>query len=156
MKTVKLAAAIFLMSFIVGVPQGFAHGKKGHEEHEMPQVELKPVKLILPKMDAMEGKRLFIKKLCITCHTINGVGGDGTLTLDVSAMATEMNMFEFGARMWNHATGMISSQVSAFGDQIRLNGQELAHITAFTHDHRAQHTMTIDDIPPEVRKLMNH
>jgi mono/diheme cytochrome c family protein len=132
----------------------FAHGKKKHGSEAKPP-PLKPVELYLPIMNAGRGKTLFIEKGCITCHPINGIGG-GSIPLDVNAWEPRMNAFEFAARMFNHSVGMTAAQTEVFGAQITLTGMELADITAFTHDHEVQHSLSIKDIPRRIRKLMHH
>lgn len=132
----------------------YAHGKNKHGVQET-RADLKPVELYLPEMNAERGKKLFINKGCITCHSINGVGGEG-LPLDTSAMKPRMNAFQFAARMFNHSVGMIATQEEVFGEQIKLTGQELADITAFTHDHKVQHTVTLKDIPHKIMMKMHH
>ena len=135
-------------------PDAFSHGKKKHGDAAKP-AELKPVELYLPVMNARRGKKLFIEKGCITCHPINGIGGGG-IPLDVNVMEPRMNGFEFAARMFNHCVGMTAAQTEVFGAQITLTGMELADITAFTHDHEVQHSMSVKDIPPRIMKLMHH
>lgn len=54
------------------------------------------------------------------------------------------------------APAMIYSQEEALGDQILFTGEEIAHIIAFVHDDEEQHRFSDADIPPEVRRMMNH
>ena len=76
--------------------------------------------------------------------------------IDAHTMAPEMNIFEFGARMWNHSQVMTAVQIAAMGQQIKLTGEELGHITAFVHDDQTQHTVKNADIPHHIREKMHH
>lgn len=113
-------------------------------------------RLVLPIMNPMRGKTLFVEKLCVACHAINGVGGHDAPALDAHDMTGLMNPFDFAAKMWNHAPGMIAAQEGALGEQIYFTGEELADIIAFVHDDETQHTFTEQDITPNVRAMMHH
>jgi hypothetical protein len=67
-----------------------------------------------------------------------------------------MSPFDFAARMWNHAPGMIAAQESALGEQVYFTGQELADLIAFVHDDGAQHGFTEKDLTATARKMMHH
>lgn len=113
-------------------------------------------RLVMPRMDPSRGKVLFVRKGCVACHAINGIGGHDAPNLDAHTMAPVMNPFDFAANMWNHAQGMIYAQEEAFGEQIMFTGEELADIIAFVHDDDAQSNFTERDLTPEVRKMMHH
>ena len=112
--------------------------------------------LILPQMDAVEGRRLFAAKGCVVCHSINGVGGEDAPMLDAEFMDTPMNPFEFAARMWQGAEAMVELQRDELGDVIELDGEELAAIIAFVHDADEQKKFTEADIPEEIQAMMGH
>ena len=115
-----------------------------------------PGRLRMPKMDPANGKKLFIDKACVACHSVNGVGGEDAPALDAHTMDAVMSPFDFAARMWNHAYGMILAQQEALDEQIELSGQELADLIAFFHNDELQHTLKDGDITPEVREKMDH
>ena len=94
--------------------------------------------LILPEMNAQEGRELFASKGCVVCHSINGVGGVDAPMLDAEFMDSPMNPFEFSARMWRGAEAMVELQRDELGDVIDLTGEELAAIIAFVHDAEEQ------------------
>lgn len=126
---------------IVGdAPDGAAHGPR----------------LVMPLMNAVQGKSTFVDKGCVACHAINGVGGHDAQPLDAHARNGLMNPFDFAARMWNHAPGMIAAQEFALGEQIVFSGQDLADIIAFIHDDRAQHDFSENDLTERARKMMDH
>jgi hypothetical protein len=93
----------------------------------------------MPRMDATRGRKLFVAKGCVACHSINGVGGHDATALDAHTMTPMMNPFDFAAKMWRMAPAMISAQEEALGEQILFTGNELADIIAFVHDDDEQH-----------------
>lgn len=111
--------------------------------------------LILPPMDPVRGKALFASKGCVVCHAINGVGGTDAPDIGATAMAPNMNPFDFVAKMWNHSQGMVAMQMEELGGQIEFdNGQQLADIIAFLHDADVQKTFSMDDVPPEFQERL--
>jgi len=110
--------------------------------------------LVFPEMNPEKGKELFVSKGCVTCHSINGVGGDDAPALDDHKDMTGVNPFDFVARMWNHATGMIAAQEEELDGQIHLTGDDMANIVAFVHDHAVQHSFSEKDLTPQLRKMM--
>ena len=114
------------------------------------------VHLVMPTMDGERGKEVFVSKGCVACHAINGVGGHDAPNMDAHTMQGLMNPFDFAARMWNHAPGMLMAQEEALGEQITLTGQELADLVAFVHDETVQHTFSEADLTPEARAMMDH
>lgn len=112
--------------------------------------------LVMPIMNPARGKKLFVDKGCVACHAVNGVGGHDAPAMDAHEKKGLMNPFDFAAKMWNHAPGMIAAQEGAFGEQIYFTGRELADITAFVHDDREQHSFTEKDLTAKARKMMAH
>jgi cytochrome c len=110
--------------------------------------------LIMPAMNPVRGKMLFASKGCVVCHSINGVGGEDAPKLDASTMAPQMNPFDFFAKMWRGAAPMIMMQMHEIGHQIEFTGQDLADIVAFVHNAQVQKSFTEDDVPPEIKQLM--
>lgn len=118
-------------------------------------VQLTP-QLVLPPMDPVRGKQLYASKGCVVCHAINGVGGTDAPDISARTMSSEMNPFDFVAKMWNHSQGMIAMQEDELGGQITFkNGQEIADIIAFLHDPAVQKTFSEDDIPAEVKERLD-
>ena len=114
------------------------------------------MRLVMPLMNPIRGKALFVDKGCIACHAINGVGGHDAPPMDAHVMGGLMNPFDFAAKMWNHAEAMIALQVEALGEQAYFTGQELADIIAFVHDDETQHGFSEADLTDAARKLMQH
>lgn len=57
--------------------------------------------------------------------------------------------------MWRGAEPMIFLQREHLRYVIDLSGQELADIIAFVHDAEEQSKFSLDDIPPEVLRLID-
>ena len=112
--------------------------------------------LMMPSMDPVRGRALFASKGCVTCHSINGVGGEDATPLDAHTMQPMMNPFDFAAKMWRMAPAMIAAQEEALGEQIEFTGDELADIIAFVHHDAEQHRFSEADIPPEIMPMMHH
>ncbi len=111
--------------------------------------------LIMPMMNSVRGRKLFASKGCVTCHSINGVGGEDAPELDANTMPPYMSPFDFAARMWRGASTMIYMQ-EELGEQIEFTGEELADIIAFVHDEEEQHKFSLADVPPQIMAMMNH
>ena len=113
-------------------------------------------RLMMPKMNPENGKNLFVNKGCVACHAVNGVGGHDAPAMDAHEMDNQMNPFDFSAKMWNHAPGMIAAQEEAFGEMIEFTGEELADIIAFVHSETAQHGFNESDLTATAKKMMAH
>lgn len=110
--------------------------------------------LAVPPMDSENGRDLFLKKGCVVCHSVNGVGGKVGPSLNADDMPHPMNTFEFAARMWRGAPAMIKMQQQLFGEKINLTGKELADIIAFAHDEQAQRKLGAEQIPERFQELV--
>ena len=116
---------------------------------------LQDVGLVVPMMDAAEGRRLFVETGCVVCHVINGVGGDIGPNLDAANMPSPMNAFEFAARMWRGAASMSTMQEELLGGIISLDGQQLANLVAFAHDEKEQKKLSEEQIPEKFKALIS-
>jgi len=110
--------------------------------------------LVIPVMNAANGRNLFASKGCVVCHSINGIGGEDARALDAATMPRQMNPFDFAARMWRGAPVMVLLQRKELGEQTQLTGQELADIIAFVHSAEEQRKFSEDDIPPKIKELL--
>jgi cytochrome c len=154
----KFGAAAAFALFLPIAPCGPRSGHKAgihndDDRRQGPHQMMRPG-LMVPKMDAAKGRKLFAAKGCVVCHSVNGVGGTDAAALDASTMTPMMNPFDFTAQMWRGAEAMIEMQREELGAQVEFTGQELADIIAFTHDADEQKKFSDVDIPPEIRKLM--
>ena len=101
--------------------------------------------------DPVEGKRLFVNKGCVICHSVNGVGGTAATALNAPDRLERVDMMEFGARMWHGAPAMIALQRIELGYDIQFTGAELAALVAFGSDRETQRTFSLDDVPEPVQ-----
>ena len=108
----------------------------------------------MPPMDPARGRRLFVAKGCVACHSVNGVGGELGPALDARDMPRPMNAFEFAARMWRGAQAMTALQEDMLGAVISLDGQDLADLVAFAHDAGEQARLSPDQIPERFREFI--
>ncbi len=113
------------------------------------------IRLIMPIMSPERGKKVFVNKGCVTCHSFNGIGGEDAPAMDEHTKEKLVNPFAFAAKMWDHAPGMIAAQKDELGGQLVFTGAELADITAFIHDEDARRNFSEKDLPPRIRKLMS-
>ena len=110
--------------------------------------------LLMPDFDATRGRALFAAKGCVVCHAVNGVGGEDAPALDYDPSGGPMDPFDFAAKMWRGAEPMIYMQQDELGNQIELDGAELAAIIAFAHDADEQRLFTEYDIPENIAEIM--
>jgi len=115
---------------------------------------MRGVGLVLPPMDPVRGRELFVETGCVACHSVNGVGGDIGPAMDAAEMPSPMNVFEFAARMWRGAAAMTVMQEEELGGVIDLTGQDLADLIAFAHDDEEQKKLTEDQIPERFREML--
>ena len=112
------------------------------------------IRLIMPIMNPERGKSVFVNKGCVTCHSVNGIGGDDAPPMDDHTKEKLVNPFAFAAKMWDHAPGMIAAQKDELGGQLIFTGEEMADITAFIHDAHAQRDFEESDLPPRIRRII--
>ncbi len=127
-----------------------------NDRHDEASAAANPTRLLLPMMKSEKGKDVFVSKGCVACHAVNGVGGHDAPPMDDHARLGAVSPFDFAAKMWNHAPGMIAAQEEAFGEQIYFTGEELADIIVFVHADAAQHRFTEADLTASARKMLPH
>ncbi len=155
----RSTSAVFAATLAVGAMLGGPAATPATASHiveERPEVPEHGPRLTLPIMNPERGKKLFVDKGCVACHSINGVGGHDAPPLDAHDKRGLMNPFDFAAKMWNHAAAMIAAQEGALGEQITFTGEELADIIAFVHDDKAQHRFTEKELSAKAREMMGH
>ncbi|WP_282609799.1 c-type cytochrome [Pelagibius sp. Alg239-R121] len=111
-----------------------------------------PTGMLLPIADATRGKRLFVSKGCVICHSINGVGGRAAPALDAfdveeGEAAAPVDPLDFVVRMWRGAPAMLELQAVELGYQIELTAEELADLSVFASDKGAQAGFVLEDVP---------
>jgi hypothetical protein len=125
------------------------------EDMELLHDAMTDLGVTMPAMDSHRGREIFVQKGCIACHQVNGVGGEIGPSLNAGDMPSPMNAFEFAARMWGGAAAMIQMQEEFFGEQVELNGQDLADLVAFAHDEDEQKELSDADIPQSMRMFID-
>jgi mono/diheme cytochrome c family protein len=123
-------------------------------QNDTATTDIPPTRLLMPMLNSTRGRELFLSKGCVTCHSVNGVGGEDASALDAHEMEPFMNLFDLTAKMWTMAPVMIPAQEDELGDQIQLNGDELANIVAFLHDDVEQANLTLDSLSHDQREMM--
>ncbi len=111
-------------------------------------------KIVVPQVDSKRGRKLFVDKACVVCHSINGAGGKAAPKLDAEADEQYIDLMGFTARMWRGADMMIVLQSMELGYKIDLNAQEIADLAAFVADHNEQKTFTEDEIPELINEWL--
>ena len=106
-----------------------------------------PKTLVLPLVNIERGRRLFVNKGCVICHSINGIGGQAAAALDAEPGRTSIDILEFVARMLLGASAMLDLQATELGYQIGLIPQEIGDLAAFVYDPEAQAEFSYDEVP---------
>ncbi len=141
-----------VISFMLSA--GLAVSNPEHDEEGTADHEAINTQLIMPKMDAELGRELFGSKGCVSCHSVNGVGGEDASPLDAHDMEPYMNPFDMAANMWRMAPFMIEAQEEELGEQIQFTGDELSSIIAFLHDDAEQHEFTLESLSSEMQEML--
>lgn len=103
--------------------------------------------IVVPAVDAMRGRRLFVMKGCVTCHSVKQVGGKAAPALDAPDGSTSVHLLDFAARMWAGASAMQELQAIELGYRVELTGNEIGDLAAFAADPAAQKGFSIDEVP---------
>jgi mono/diheme cytochrome c family protein len=110
-------------------------------------------KLVVPMIDVGKGKRLFVERGCILCHSVNKVGGIAGPPLDAPKGGGPVDLLDFMARMWRGAFAMIELQGMELGYQLDFSGEDLGHIAAFLADRNAQERFSERDVPDLIQDM---
>lgn len=152
MRRLQTAVAVIVSSLAVGAAVGGLPGPATAAGTD----DAAAAGLALPAMNPQHGKEIFVRKGCVICHAVNGIGGADGLPLDAETMDPAGNPFEFFARMLTGMAPMLAMQDDRLGGQIHLTTKELADLVAFIHDAAAQKTLSKKDIPENIKKLMEN
>ncbi len=146
----RLAIAFGVAAMFLGfnAPASIAQ----EETDETASLELPRV--LVPQINSLRGRKLFVDKACVVCHSINGVGGKAAPPLDALETKEHFDLMDFTARMWRGADVMIVLQNMELGYQIDLNGQEIADLAAFANDINEQKKFSADEIPDLINEWM--
>ena len=126
---------------------------EAQEESEVPPAATAP-NILIPQINSERGRKLFVDKACVVCHSINGIGGKAAPPLDAIEDKKHFDLMDFTARMWRGADVMIVLQNMELGYQIDLTGQEIADLAAFANDTNEQSKFSENDIPDLINEWM--
>lgn len=85
-------------------------------------------KYYLPE-DPLIGAEHFTQKGCITCHSIEGRGGD--FGPDLASSDLSGSLFDIVSLMWNHSPEMSSMMTDLGVQRPKFTGKELAELAAY-------------------------
>jgi len=86
--------------------------------------------LKLPENPAI-GSEVFIRKGCIKCHTILGVGG--TVGPDLGSIRLDRSFMDLAGTMWNHSPAMERKFQEEKFRRPRLTSEEMKNLIAFLY-----------------------
>ena len=110
--------------------------------------------VVTPSVDPARGRLLFVRKACVVCHSVNGIGGAMGPTLDADPGLWEVDVADFAARMWRGAGPMVWLQNYELGYQIDLTGEDIAHLAGFAADADEQALFAENQVPGRILELL--
>ena len=110
--------------------------------------------IIVPLVDMARGRRLFVTKGCVICHSIRGVGGRAAPALDANGQSSTIDVLAFVARMWRGAPIMLMLQEMELGYRVELKPAEIADLAGFVSDAEVQRGFSISEVPEMLREWM--
>lgn len=149
--TNSLAGAAMLLG-LAGCGADSNGGAEGASANSGQAVSLRPA--VTHETDPMKGRELFVEKGCVICHAVNGVGGKAAPALDAQIGGPAVDPLDFAARMWLGAPAMIELQAIELGYTIYLTADDIANLAAFAADRDAQKSLTVDDLPEDIRSSL--
>ena len=81
-----------------------------------------------------EGRRLFLDKRCILCHSVGGVGGQ--VGPDLAERGLHWGLTQFAAAMWNKAPAMMEAMRAREIAVPQLQAEEMADLVAYLYSVR--------------------
>ena len=110
--------------------------------------------IVMPLVDTSNGRRLFVTKGCVICHSVHGVGGRAAPALDAAEQSSTIDVLDFVARMWRGAPVMIMLQEMELGYRVALSPSEIADLAGFVSDAKVQQGFTLAEVPEVLREWM--
>ena len=108
------------------------------------------VEAVTPTVDPARGRILFVRRACVVCHSVNGIGGGMGPALDAAPGRPEVDVADFAARMWQGAGPMVWLQTLELGYQIDLTGEEIADLAGFAADAAEQAKFKENQVPGRI------
>lgn len=142
----RLAVPTFL-AFALGLP--LLSGPPDEAEAQEARKLRKNIEV--PNVDQMRGRRLFVTKGCVICHSMAGVGGKAAPELDAPGPADSIDVLGFVSRLMVGMPAMIELQSIELGYQISLTPEEIADLAGFVSDADAQVGFSSEEVPEPMR-----
>lgn len=144
---VTLVTIALLLVIVIGLLLTFT--RSAAAEAPPGPVTLPP--LAITPVDAEQGRKLFVSKACVACHSVNGVGGKAAPKLDAVADSSGVDILDFFARMWKGADAMVILQRRELGYSIELTGPEIGDLAAFVSSLDHQQDFSMEEVPIYLR-----
>lgn len=84
-----------------------------------------------PPQNAIDGSRVFGRKGCPQCHSINGIGG--TEGPDLASNPKSRTFYDLAAAMWNHTSVMVERMGELGIERPTLDPEEAGDLIAFLY-----------------------
>jgi len=152
--SVKLSLALVALPLSLSAQESGSNNNSSMMQGGQTMQPMMSPGMMMPSMDAANGRKLFAAKGCVVCHAVNGIGGKDAVALDASTKPGMTNPFDLVANMSRGASAMVDMQREELGEQIEFTGQELADIVAFLHHEQEQKKFSDADIPPKIKAMM--
>jgi mono/diheme cytochrome c family protein len=136
-----LLAAVLAVPLLSGVPEG----AQAQETRKLRK------NIEVPNVDQVRGRRLFVTKGCVICHSMGGVGGRAAPELDAAGPADSIDVLGFVSRLMVGMPAMIELQSIELGYQIALTPDEIADLAGFVSDADAQVNFSREEVPEPMR-----
>ncbi len=110
--------------------------------------------IVVPLVDSERGRRLYVTKGCVICHSVRGVGGRAGPALDAKGQSSTIDILDFVARMWRGAPIMFMLQEMELGYRVELKPTEIADLAGFVSDAGVQRGFSLSEVPDMLREWM--
>jgi cytochrome c2 len=81
--------------------------------------------------DPVSGKKLFESKQCMSCHAVDGIGGD--IGPDFTHLELDKNVTELAGLMWNHGAEMIALMKTEGIEWPTFQGGEMGDLVSYLY-----------------------
>ena len=110
--------------------------------------------IVVPMVNPQRGRRLFVTKGCVMCHSIQEVGGRAAPALDADGPSASVDVLGFVSRLLRGAPAMLELQAIELGYQVELAPDEIADLAGFIADSREQEGFSMEEVPEPMRDWM--
>ena len=110
--------------------------------------------IVVPMVNPQRGRRLFVTKGCVMCHSVKEVGGRAAPPLDAEGPSATVDVLGFVSRLLRGAPAMLELQAIELGYQVELAPDEIADLAGFVADSREQEGFSLEEVPEPMRDWM--